>query len=339
MAQRLLKIVIPEDGAEKALRLLDDLGKPDYWQEGSKDGCLVYSVLLDSGDSEAFMDQFETSFDGAETFHMILLPVEAIVPRPVEEDKEAEKDGSATPAEEKKTPLHISREELYADIVDSTRLTRIYLIMAVLSTVVASVGLLRDNVAVIIGAMVIAPFLGPNVALALSINLADYKLGLNALKTMASGILAALLMTGVMGLLVNVDPTTPEIAARTQAGLSDVALALAAGCAGVLAFTTGAPSAVIGVMVAVALLPPLAVAGLLAGAGFWPQAGAAFLLFLTNIISINLAGIITFLFQGISPRSWWEAERARKATRRALGLWTVVLGILVIILAFWESWI
>jgi len=335
MAHRLLKIVLPQAGAEKALRLLDENGHQPCWRESAGDDRLVYSVLLDSGDSEAVMDRFETSFAGAKDFHMVLLPVEAIVPRPVEEDEKTA-DTAAPPTEETQTPLRISREELYADIVDSTRLTRIYLIMAALSTVVASVGLLRDNVAVIIGAMVIAPFLGPNVALALSINLADYKLGLNALKTMASGILAALLMTGAMGFLLNVDPTTPEIAARTQASLSDVALALAAGCAGVLAFTTGAPAAVIGVMVAVALLPPLAVAGLLTGAGLWPQAGAAFLLFLTNIICINLAGIITFLFQGISPRFWWEAERARKATRRALGLWSVVLAVLIIILWFWE---
>ena len=140
-----------------------------------------------------------------------------------------------------------------------------------------------------------------------------------------------------MGYCFDADPTIPEIASRTQAHLSDIILALASGCAGVLAFTTGASSAVIGVMVAVALLPPLTVCGLLLGTGQFSGAFGALLLFITNIICINLAGVATFLVQGVSPRAWWEADKAKKATRKALALWSLILAALAVIIYLWKA--
>ncbi len=107
-------------------------------------------------------------------------------------------------------------------------------------------------------------------------------------------------------------------------------LALAAGTAGALAFTTGIHTPLVGVMVAVALLPPLVASGLCVGAGRWTMAGGAFLLFLANLICINLAGVATFLVHGIRPRTWWEADKARKAARVALGVWLVLLAALAL---------
>jgi uncharacterized hydrophobic protein (TIGR00341 family) len=200
--------------------------------------------------------------------------------------------------------------------------------MTILSTLVVSVGLQQNNVAVIIGAMVIAPFLGPNVALALSACLADWELAKAAGKTMLMGITITVLMSVAMGHVFEITPAIPEILSRTRTGLLDVILALASGSAGVMAFTTGMSSAVIGVMVAVALLPPLAVHGLLLGAGYPVAAVGALSLFLTNIICINLAGVATFYFQGVTPRIWWQAGKARKAARVAALIWALLLGLL-----------
>lgn len=85
-------------------------------------------------------------------------------------------------------------------------------------------------------------------------------------------------------------------------------------------------------MVAVALVPPLVASGMLLGEGYVAWAGGAFLLTVANVICINLAGVATFLAQGVRPRSWWEAERAKKATRRAILVWIVLLSILSLIL-------
>ena len=337
MPQRVIKIILPENHGKQAMELLERQDNLSFWQEESSGGNFVASALTNSERSETIMDLFEKRFSSVEGFKLILFPVEASIPRIETDDVQVPASSQDKTKTEQKIPLRISREELYSDIVDSTKLTNIFILMTILSTVVVAIGLLKNNVAVIIGAMVIAPFLGPNVALALSTNLADEKLGLNALKTLLSGILIVLLLSGCMGYFFKTNPTIPEIATRTRADLSDIILALASGCAGVLAFTTGASSAVIGVMVAVALLPPLTVCGLLLGTGQFPEAIGAFLLFITNIICINLADVITFLVQGVSPRVWWEADRAKKAARKALALWSIILAFLAVIIFLWQT--
>jgi uncharacterized hydrophobic protein (TIGR00271 family) len=318
MPQRVIKIILPENHGKQALKLLERQDNLSFWLEEASGGNFVASALTDSGRSETIMDLFEKRFSSVDGFKLILFPVEASIPRVDTDDEHVSIPGNDKTKTDQKTAFRISREELYSDIVDSTKLSNIFVLMTVLSTVVVAIGLLKNNVAVIIGAMVIAPFLGPNVALSLSTNLADNKLGLNALKTLLSGILIVLLLSACMGYFFDADPTIPEITTRTQANLSDIILALASGCAGVLAFTTGASSAVIGVMVAVA-------------------ATGAFLLFITNIICINLAGVITFLIQGVSPRDWWEADKAKKATRKAVTLWSIILAALALIIFLWQT--
>jgi uncharacterized membrane protein len=109
-------------------------------------------------------------------------------------------------------------------------------------------------------------------------------------------------------------------------------LALASGAAGALAFTTGLPSALIGVMVAVALMPPLVAFGMLLGGGYPAQSLGPLLLLATNVICLNLAAVGTFVAKGIRPRTWWEAERAKTAVRRAALVWGLLLAALVAIL-------
>jgi uncharacterized hydrophobic protein (TIGR00341 family) len=189
--------------------------------------------------------------------------------------------------------------------------------------------MLRDSVAVVIGAMVIAPLIGPNIALALGTTLADGALLRRSLIVNLLGLLLGFVLAVGIGLALPIDPTISEISDRTSVGLSDVALALAAGIAGTLSVTRGVSTALIGVMVAVALLPPLVAMGMLTGAGYWSAAQGAGLLTLTNVVAINLAGVFTFLAQGVRPMSWYEAERAKTATRWAIGIWLLVLGLLV----------
>lgn len=81
-----------------------------------------------------------------------------------------------------------------------------------------------------------------------------------------------------------------------------------------------------------ALLPPLVAFGMLLGAGHWPHALGALLLLLTNIICVNLAGVVTFLAQGIRPASWWEADRAKRASRYAIALWVALLAALALVI-------
>jgi len=269
---------------------------------------------------------------------MMLFAVEAAVPMPEETAKEAERVAAPAPTKKKaKYSDRVSREELYDDVSSGAKLSKVYLVMVVLSAIVAAIGLIRDDVAVVVGAMVIAPLLGPNVALALGVTLGDVSLTLRAFKTNAMGIGLAFAVSFLAGALFPVDPSVKEILTRTDTNLADVALALAAGAAGALAYTSAVPASLVGVMVAVALLPPLVTAGLLAGAGHTTLALGALVLVLTNVTCINLSGIFTFLAQRVRPRTWWEEKSAKKATRRAITLWMFILLLLfAVILRLWE---
>jgi uncharacterized membrane protein len=85
-------------------------------------------------------------------------------------------------------------------------------------------------------------------------------------------------------------------------------------------------------MVAVALLPPLTVFGLLLGGGFYSESINAFLILATNIVCLNISAVVMFLIQGIRPNRWWEAKRARKQTKIAIAVWMFLLMLLMLLI-------
>ncbi len=284
-------------------------------------------------DTETVLDLLNKHISMVEGHRIILHPVVASLPRPEIVKEEILDNGESQPENNSKSKKgRISREELYADVEEITSLSWVFVLLSLLSSVVAAIGILQNNVAVIIGAMVIAPLLGPNVAFSLATTLGDIDLAKRALKANMTGILTVLSFAAVVGYMLKVDPDIPELISRTKVSLGDIILAMAAGSAAALSLTTGVPSALIGVMVAVALLPPLVVFGMLLGQGEWQLAMGAMLLVLTNLICINLSGVLTFLAQGIRPRKYRDADRAKKATQIAIVLWTFLLILLVVLI-------
>lgn len=326
MALRLIEMVLPETESEKIQELLKEHKLLEHQHIRLPDGKILMRIVLAAEQSEAVLDLLEEQYVDWKDKRIIMLPVQATLPRnePVTNPEKIE-----TAA---KLPKRIAREELYEDIADASRCSWTYLAMAALSTIVATIGLQRNSVTIIIGAMVIAPLLGPNMALALGTILGDLSLFRRALLTSLAGIATTTALSMLIGTFVHVDPTATEISSRTQLGLSDFAAAFASGCAGSLAFTTGISAALIGVMVAVALLPPLVAFGLLVGSGQTGLGLDAFLLFLINLACVNLAGMLTFLIQGIHPVSWWEKDRAKKAIRIAISLLIMLLAILIVLI-------
>jgi uncharacterized hydrophobic protein (TIGR00341 family) len=329
-----MEIFLPENDDTTIKELFENETTLDYWQEETSSGSVLIKLLISADKTEKILDRLEGKYGGRDGFRVILLHVEATIPRveEIEDITNSNADETAQdPEEEKDHQERISREELYADIVDSVKLSKNYLTLVVISSIIATVGLMQNSVAIIIGAMVIAPLLGPNVGLALATTLADFELGKAALRTGLSGLVISLGLSTLAGFIFSIDPTIHEIATRTNVLPTDILVALASGSAGVLAFTSGVATALIGVMVSVALLPPLVVFGLLLGAGHMPEALGALLLVVTNIICLNLAGVTTLFLKGIRPRSWWEADRADKAARFAIGLWSMLLLLLIFI--------
>jgi uncharacterized hydrophobic protein (TIGR00341 family) len=330
MAQRLIQLSIRDVEREELeaycepARIVSVTG--DAWTEG----LLRVQMVTETGQSEAVMDRLEQMFGTREEFQLALLPLEATLPRPAEPE---------TPANETRTRAsgRISREELYQEVNEGLKVRSTFVMMVLLSSVVAAIGLYRNDTAILIGAMVIAPLLGPNMALSLAATLGDSQLAWKAIRTNTLGVALSLLVAAAFGLLLTITPELPAIQHRSQIAAGDILLALASGAAGALAFTTGLPSALIGVMVAVALMPPLVAFGMLLGSGHLLASLGPLLLLATNVICLNLAAVATFVAKGVRPRTWWEAERAKSATRRAALVWGVLLIALIAILWYQKA--
>jgi len=333
MSLRLIEIVLPEGYRQELVGSLEQQKVLDIWQEEIEEGRLHLKILVSTEHSEEVLDLLEKRFSHAEGFRIILLPVEASIPRPEIEEKPKEKTVVVVePQKSVSKFIRISREELYADIEKTVRQSWVYFILIVFAAIVASIGLFRNNVVFIIGAMVIAPLLGPNLALSFATTLGDTRLAQKAGKAIALGVMAAFIPSFLIGIIFNIDIGIPELISRIEVSLGDVVLALIAGSAAAISFTSELFSALIGVMVAVALLPPLVALGLLSGSGHWELALGAFFLFVVNLICVNLAGVLTLILQGIRPLNWWETKKAQKATRVAVLFWAIFLTILVMIL-------
>jgi uncharacterized hydrophobic protein (TIGR00341 family) len=304
---KLIEVVADTGCLDTLTGLAEQYGAIDYWysQTVEEQRCSV-RMLVDDARRQTVLDALQNFLGTSDNARIVVLPVEAVLPRP-RQDAAAEKNVDS------KTPTSTTREELYNQIEKGARLDGNYLILVFLSTVVAAIGLLENNVAVIVGAMVIAPLLGPNIALAFAATLGDRDLLQGSFKTNLTGLTFALLLSVVIGWLWPVFSPNAEILARTDVGFDGVVLALASGAAAVLSLTSGLASALVGVMVAVALLPPTATLGMVLASGQFELAAGAALLLAVNVVCVNLSANLVFLIKGVRPRTWLEKRKAKQS--------------------------
>lgn len=322
MPVRLIEIFVPLNRVELARSSVSSLDVLSIWWEKLADEQAQLHILVEAERSEEVTDMLRTVLaDSGAELKIVSLPVEMSIPAPGEEDT-----GSRESGRKRGKPSRVSREELITDVDGMMRTSVPNLVMTVLSAVVCAIGLSGSDVAVIIGAMVIAPLLGPNVGLSLSVTLGDFGFFGKALKENILRIGTAFLFVFGMGRLFAFDVDAAEIVSRTTVESTDIVVALAAGAAGALALSTGASSTLIGVMMATALMPPLVVTGILAAAGEFSGAVGAARFLAVNLISINLSGIVTFLAVGVRPWSRLEASRARMLVALALVFWLLLLA-------------
>lgn len=332
MALRLIKILPPKD-FDDVESLINEDDIIDSWIDRSEGNKTVINLLAEVELTEKILGDLETRFTGKEDYRIVLLPISATLPALSEEEVENE-DKTADQEKEDERVHRISRDELYEEIKNNVDFSWVYLVLIALSCVVAANGLIRDSAAMVIGAMVIAPILGPNVGLALATTLGDKTLLKRSLKSIMYGFSLGLTLSFLMGLIIDINPEVSQISSRTAVSYADIALGLSAGVAGCLSFTRGISAAVIGVMVAVALLPPMVATGLLLGSGMYDLAFGAGLLTVTYIICVNLAGVLTFLLQGIKPHSFTEQREGEELSRWAIYIWVSLLVLLSVIIYF-----
>jgi len=269
---------------------------------------------------DALQNVLERAGDG---WSIVVLPVEAAMP--VRNDERGgTKEGAAA------GPI---REELYDDVLSGLGRTGDFIIFTLLASVVAAAGLLRGDAAVIIGAMVIAPMLSAHLAISLGAVLGERELLVRGAQGALLSLLLALAVGAAVGFFAPGEAESSELLLRTDVGWGNLALAFASGCAAALALLSGSTSGLVGVMVAVALLPPAVTAGVMIGAREFGNATGAFLLFTANVAALNVASQLVLLARGVRPRKWAERRLAARALRWSLLFWSGML--LLLLAALW----
>ena len=195
----------------------------------------------------------------------------------------------------------------YAELIQGLRrgskLGSDFVTMLSLATVVASLGLLQDSAAVVIGSMLLAPLMTPMIGCGLALAQANQKLGYMALKTVAVGLICTLVISYLIGIVTPGEELTSQIYARGQPTILDLLIAVASAAAASYALARpNLVGSIAGVAIATALVPPLCSVGISIAYGDYNNAQGAALLFVTNFLAIVLAAGLTFRLIGISSK-------------------------------------
>ncbi|CAM4111058.1 DUF389 domain-containing protein [Gillisia limnaea] len=193
-------------------------------------------------------------------------------------------------------------EDLFKVLRENAEATSIFVVMMILSTLIASFGLFGNSSPVIIGAMILAPIISPIVSFSMGMVRYDVNMLKTGVITILIGTAVSLIFAAGVSLIIPLKVLTPEINARLSPTLLDMGIAVASGIAAAYAHAkSGIAKSLAGVAIAVALVPPLAVAGIGIGWWDWDVFSGAFLLYLTNLAGIIMFAGITFLLLGFAP--------------------------------------
>jgi uncharacterized hydrophobic protein (TIGR00271 family) len=226
------------------------------------------------------------------------------------------------------------REEIIETIRKASSPGFDYFFLVVLSGSIATLGLINDSPAVIIGAMLVAPLMSPIIGVGLGSITADARLARDSASALIRGALLSILLSALLTLSNIYLPFVPslfeipgEVLSRTQPTPNDLIIALAGGFAAAYSLAQPHLSAALpGVAIATALMPPLSTIGIGIALGRWDIAGGASLLFLTNAVTIAFAATLVFFLEGFVPR----LQKDNGKLPRSLLIAGILTGLLLI---------
>ncbi|MFA5105379.1 MAG: TIGR00341 family protein [Candidatus Micrarchaeia archaeon] len=227
------------------------------------------------------------------------------------------------------------KEEVYKEIREGSHPSNEYFIMLIIAAIIATIGLLTNNVAVIIGAMLVSPLLLPVIGLSLGAVKGDLGIFYSAIEAEAKGIAVVIALVTALTLLMPNASITSEVLLRTHPTPLDLLVALASGAAAAYALSRkNIGAALPGVAIAVAVMPPLCAVGIGFALRRPDVAIGAALTFIANVVAINFASSIVFWLFNFSPK--WvlgaEADIMKKIRTSA------ILLLLILIPLGWIMW-
>ncbi|GAA0248655.1 TIGR00341 family protein [Haladaptatus pallidirubidus] len=331
---RLLQVSIPTGERETVVQTLEAEGI-DFFLTDETSGrkyAAIATFPLPSNAVQPILDKLHDEGLSDEA-HTIIIDAETDTSRQFEQLEkryDAENGGD-----------RIARDEILTKARELSPRLQTFVFMTVVSAVVATAGLLLDSPAVVVGSMVIAPLVGPALSTGVGTVLSERDLFVRGVKLQLLGVITAIASATVFALLVrnlflfppNTDVTAiSQISGRLSPDFLSLIVALGAGAAGIVSLAAGVSVALVGVMIAAALIPPAAAVGVGIAWGEPMVALAAGVLVMVNVLSINLSAIATLQYMGYRPRSWFRTERSQQETVRRIGFLALSLAVLSLFL-------
>ncbi|RQH02683.1 TIGR00341 family protein [Natrarchaeobius oligotrophus] len=313
---RYLEIAVPEGRRRAVLDVLEDEGI-EYVASDETSGRARTTVVrfpVPIRAVEPILDRLSEA--GIDDARVVVIDAETVVSSEFDDLLEQYSHGGASGVRTSRQVLRTKADEL-------TPAFSIYVVMLLISAVVATAGLLSDSPAVVVGSMVIAPLLGPALAANVGIVTGDDELRSTGFRYQVVGVavvISASIGLALLARLAGLEPAgidivvVAELQERVSPNLFSLAVALGAGIAGILSLTRGFSEAIVGVMIAAALIPPSAAVGITTAWGMYGAAVGAFVLVVVNVLSINAAALLTLWVAGYRPQGLFEVSPTRTAT-------------------------
>lgn len=185
-----IEIVADVGSTDTVMAIADKIEAQDFRQGVvGEDGMQQMRMIVSDSALQQALDTLQNVLGTQPSSRIVVMPIEIILPKLDKDKKTKEESATAT------------RESLYAEVEKGTRLDFNYMLLVMLSTILAAIGLIENNIAVVIGAMVIAPLLGPNLALSLGTALGDVDLMRKSTISLVVGILIAIGMSMILGIV------------------------------------------------------------------------------------------------------------------------------------------
>jgi uncharacterized hydrophobic protein (TIGR00341 family) len=332
---RLVQVSIPAGKRETVARVLEKEGV-DYMLTDETSGREYTDIAyfpLPTSAVQPILDELREAGLSDEA-HAVIIDAETDTSRRFEELEKRY-------TEERDTSEHIAREEITTKAREMVPELQTFLAMTVISAVVATAGLLLDSPAVVVGSMVIAPLIGPAMGASIGTVLSERDLFRESVKFQLIGGVVTIAAATVFALAVRygllVPPgievtTIPQISGRLSPDFLSLVVALGAGAAGVLSLASGVSVALVGVMIAAALVPPAAAVGISIAWGHPIAAVSSLVLVLVNILSINLSGLIVLWYLGYKPTTWFQINETRTTLFKRISVLVVAIAVLSVFL-------
>ncbi|ELZ20474.1 hypothetical protein C477_06556 [Haloterrigena salina JCM 13891] len=333
---RYLEVTVPEGKRGTVLEILEDEGI-DYVVSDETSGrgyAAVVRFPVPTRAVEPLLDRLKRAGIGDDA-SVVVINAETVLSEQFSTLRDRYSRGGQLGARTSRQVLRTKADEL-------TPPFSIYAVMLLISAVVATAGLLADSPAVVIGAMVIAPLLGPALAANVGIVTGDGRLKSTGFRYQAIGVatvVVASIALAALARLAGLEPAGVDIVVATELeervapNLFSLAVALGAGIAGILSLTRGFSEAIVGVMIAAALIPPSAAVGITVAWGMYGAALGAAILVIVNLLSINLAALGTLWVAGYRPQGLFEVSSTRTPTYTYAAIFGVGLLVLAAPLA------